>query len=178
MSLAEIYKKKCLVFGVGNPLFGDDGFGPEVIQALESQYAVPNDVTTLDVGTSIRDILFDILLVAERPEKIIIVDAMEKHGYTNGEIAEIDVDDINPEKMADFSLHQFPTTNMLKEIKEGTDIDVRVLVVQTEGIPEQVCPGMSPPVAAAVPRMCAKIMSLVQAEGAGMESSMPMEVTQ
>jgi excisionase family DNA binding protein len=56
-----------------------------------------------------------------------------------------------PKKTSDFSLHQFPTTNMLKELKTATDMNIRVLVGQTEAIPDEVAPGLSPALAAAVP---------------------------
>ncbi len=155
------HNKSCLVFGCGNPLFGDDGFGPEVINFLESQYELPPHVACLDVGTSIRDILFNLLLDTNLPHTLIIVDAVEVQGRKPGEIFEIRVDDIAPAKISDFSLHQFPTTNMLKEISEETPIEVRVLVVQTSGLPSCVEAGLSKPVQAAVPRMASRILDLI-----------------
>lgn len=160
--LSELYQKKCLVFGCGNPLIGDDGFGPEVIRHLEGMDPLPDEAACLDVGTSIRDILFDFLLSERKPELILIVDAMEIPGAAPGEIFEIDVADISPAKICDFSLHQFPTTNMLKEIRDQTAIDVRILVVQTTGLPAEVRPGLSRPVAAAVPEMCERIQALIR----------------
>ena len=153
--------KPCLIFGCGNPLFGDDGFGAEVIEHLSAHHEMPRHVACLDIGTAIRDLLFDILLSPKKPEQIIIVDAMNLAGGVPGQIYEIDVDQIQAEKICDFSLHQFPTTNMLKEIKEGTDIEVRVLVAQTADVPDEVRPGLSPAVAAAVPVMCRRIMQIV-----------------
>jgi coenzyme F420 hydrogenase subunit delta len=148
----------CLVLGCGNPLIGDDGFGPAVIRHLEEHHRVPESVALIDCGTSIRDILFDLLLSPQKPRKIIIVDATDTAGLAPGEIREIDVDQISPEKISDFSLHQFPTTNMLKEIREQTPIDVRVLVVQVAGLPSEVKPGLSEPVWAAIPPMCDRIL--------------------
>ena len=153
--------KQRLVFGCGNPLFGDDGFGAQVIEYLLSNYTLPKDTACLDVGTAIRDMLFDILLSPQKPGQIIIVDAMDLKGGVPGRIYEIDVDQIQPEKICDFSLHQFPTTNMLKEMQEGTSIDVRILVVQTEVLPEEVHVGLSPAVAAAVPEMCKRITMMI-----------------
>lgn len=156
-----LHKKSFLVFGCGNPLFGDDGFGPAVIRQLESVRAIPDHVLCLDVGTSIRDILFDLLLDTSLARTIIIVDAIEVNDRQPGEIFEIRVDDIAPAKISDFSLHQFPTINMLKEINEETPINVRVLVVQTSGLPTCVKPGLSEPVKAAVFRMVKKILELI-----------------
>ena len=157
--LKPVTEYECLVLGCGNSLIGDDGFGPAVVQHLERYYRLPDSVATIDCGTSIRDILFDILLSARKPAKMIIVDVTASPGLAAGEIREIGVDQIRPEKICGFSLHQFPTTNMLKEIKEETPIDVRVLVVQVAGMPTEVKPGLSEPVQAAIPPMCERIMA-------------------
>jgi coenzyme F420 hydrogenase subunit delta len=126
---------------------------------LEENYRLPDDVAIIDCGTSIRDILFDILLSAKKPRKMIIVDVTDSAGLAAGEIREIDVDQIRPEKISDFSLHQFPTTNMLKEIKEETPIEVRVLVVQVSAMPDEVQTGLSEPVQAAIRPMCERILA-------------------
>jgi coenzyme F420 hydrogenase subunit delta len=157
--LKPVTEYDCLVLGCGNPLMGDDGFGPAVIQHLEQHYFLPDTVAAIDCGTSIRDILFDILLSPQKPRQMIIVDVTDTAGLAPGEIREIDVDQIRPEKISDFSLHQFPTTNMLKEIKEETPIDVRVFVAQISGMPSEVKPGLSEPVQAAVAPMCDRIFA-------------------
>jgi coenzyme F420 hydrogenase subunit delta len=157
----SLLSKSRIVFGCGNPFFGDDGFGAQVIDHLASHFALPADVACLDIGTAIRDILFDMILSPEKPGQIIIVDAMDSEGGMPGRISEIDVDGIHPAKICDFSLHQFPTTNMLKEIKDGTDIDVRILVIKPGPLPEEVRPGLSAPVAAAIPEMCRRIMDII-----------------
>lgn len=153
-----IQKSHTLVFGCGNPLFGDDGFGPAVVQFVQSHYKIPEGCVFIDVGTSIREILFDIVLSDRRPERIIILDAVDMPGRVPGELFEIDVDQIRPEKISDFSLHQFPTTNMLKELKENTTIDIRLMVVQLETLPDTVAPGLSPAVQKAVPEIAEKLI--------------------
>lgn len=162
MAISLIFKKDHLVFGCGNPLLGDDGFGPAVIEYMQHHCRVPENAALIDAGTSIRDILFDILLSSKKPKQIIIVDAADQPHRRTGDIFEIDVDQISPAKINDFSLHQFPTTNMLKELQEGTRIDVRVLVVQTGAVPDEVRPGLSKPVEAAIPDMSQRILTLIK----------------
>ena len=154
----------CLICGCGNPLFGDDGFGPEVIERLTAHYRLPEHAVCVDAGTAVRDLLFDIILSESKPERIIILDASSQPGKQPGEISEIDINAIAPQKTADFSLHQFPTTNMLKELKEHTDIDVRVLVVQPEYIPDEIDPGLSGSVALAVDEMCRRVKVILEKE--------------
>jgi coenzyme F420 hydrogenase subunit delta len=159
--LKPVCEYDCLVLGCGNPLIGDDGFGPAVVQHLENHYSLPSSVAAIDCGTSIRDILFDILLSQRKPRKMIIVDVTDSPGLAPGEVREIDIDQIRPEKISDFSLHQFPTTNMLKEIKQETLVDVKVFVAQVAGMPSEVKPGLSEPVAAAIAPMCARVLKEV-----------------
>lgn len=160
----NFFNKERLVFGCGNPFFGDDGFGPMVIEYLENTHEIPKNTEVLDAGTSIRDILFDILLSEKKPRQIVIIDAIDRPGAFPGEIFEIDVNEIPMNKISDFSLHQFPTTNMLKELNEATGIDVRVFVVQTDVLPEQVQPGLSIAVQEAVPMMCRKVLNTLQCQ--------------
>lgn len=153
--------KRCLVFGCGNPLFGDDGFGAQVIDHLLKYCVVPEDAAVLDAGTAVRDFLFDVLLSPRKPEQIVIIDAMAVEGGRPGRIFAIDIDQIHPAKISDYSLHQFPTTNMLKEIREDTDIQVQILVVHPEDLPPEVRPGLSPAVQAAVPLMCRRVLEVI-----------------
>jgi coenzyme F420 hydrogenase subunit delta len=147
-------------------LFGDDGFGVEVVTYLQRNHHLPEHVACLDVGTSIRDFLFDILLASKKPLQMIIVDAAQHPGRHPGEVFEISVDTIDLKKTSDFSLHQFPTTNMLSELQAATDMNIRVLVGQIETIPDEVAPGLSPAVAAAVPIASRRIQSMILKEAA------------
>jgi coenzyme F420 hydrogenase subunit delta len=156
-----IHTKSHLVFGCGNPLLGDDGFGPAVVDHLERRCPLPAHVGVMDVGTAIRDFLFDILLGERKPEQIIIVDAADKPGHRPGDLYELPVTEIDARKTHDFSLHQFPTTNMLHELQSATAIEVRILVVQVDHIPDVVAPGLSPTVQAAVPAACDRISALL-----------------
>ncbi len=162
--IEAIHSKACLIFGCGNPLFGDDGFGPRVIEHLEANHRLPDDAACMDAGTSVRDVLFDILLAEKKPRRIIIIDAADQTGRRPGEISEIDIDAIDPKKTADFSLHQFPTTNMLKELKMHTDVDIRVLVVQPERIPPEIDPGLSQAVTNALDEMCRRVLHIARQE--------------
>ncbi|MDJ0784919.1 MAG: hydrogenase maturation protease [Desulfosarcinaceae bacterium] len=158
-----IHTKSHLVFGCGNPLLGDDGFGLAVIEHLEETGGLPDHVGVLDVGTAIRDFLFDILLTESKPRQIIVVDAADKPDRPPGDLYEIPVTEIESQKSHDFSLHQFPTTNMLHELQTATDIEIRILVVQVAHIPDVVSPGLSPQVQAAVPAACGRIAAMLGA---------------
>jgi coenzyme F420 hydrogenase subunit delta len=160
--IQEIFTHPTLIFGCGNVLIGDDGFGPRVIDHLQRHYDLPEQVTALDVGTSIRDILFDLLLSPRKPRRIFIVDAVSQSGRAAGELFELPLQQIPHDKINDFSLHQFPSVNLLLELKEFGGVDVRVLAAQTRHIPETVQPGLSAEVQAAIPRACDWLLERLQ----------------
>ncbi len=147
--LPSFLTKDVVVFGCGNILFGDDGFGPAVAESLLKDFPIPDQAMVIDVGTSVRDLLFTILLSDTKPRIVVIVDAVDQ-GRRPGEIFEISIDEIPEKKTDDFSLHQVPTSNMLKELKELGGLDVRIIVCQVENIPEEVQPGLSEQVSTAV----------------------------
>jgi coenzyme F420 hydrogenase subunit delta len=159
--LRDLFDKSILIFGCGNILFGDDGFGPAVIDHLQENYTLPADALPMNVGTSIRDILFDLVLNEKKPQKLIIIDAVDYPDRHSGEVFEISVEGIPSKKTADYSLHQFPTVNMLKELKDHTSIEVRILVTQIESIPDEVRPGLSRPVQEAIAVACERIMMCI-----------------
>jgi len=149
--LPDYCRKPTLVLGVGNILFGDDGFGCEVVDYLETHYPVPEAVCMLDVGTGVRSLLFTLCLSEVRPQRILVVDAIDA-GRTPGEIFEIDPSEIPPVKLDDFSMHQIPTSNMLRELQQTCGVEVRVLACQTGPLPEEISQGLSKAVSDAVRR--------------------------
>ncbi len=153
-----------VIFGCGNIYLGDDGFGPAVIEALHRRDCLPAKVEAIDAGTSIRDHLFDYLLAAElRPRHIIIVDSIDRDGRRPGEVFTIDPGTIPAKKIHDFSLHQFPTVNMLQELQEFTDVVVSIIVAQISEPAQEVSHGLSVDIQKAVPTACKLIVDIVSA---------------
>ena len=101
-TVQDFFTKPVLIFGCGNILIGDDGFGPAVIGHLLANFDLPPDVAAFDVGAGIREILFDLMLMAHRPKVIFIVDAAFESGKRPGEIFEIEIAQIAPKKVERF----------------------------------------------------------------------------
>jgi coenzyme F420 hydrogenase subunit delta len=148
--ISDLNGKAIVICGCGNILFGDDGFGPAVIQYLREHYDLPAQVAALDAGTSVREILFDLALNVDRPRRLIIIDAVDYPDRQPGEVFTIPLEGIPAKKTADFSLHQFPSVNILQDLVQHTEMDITILVAQAKNIPEEVQPGLSPPVHDAV----------------------------
>lgn len=138
-----IYEKPYLVFGCGNTLFGNDGFGPEVVDYLTANYELPDSVLVVDAGTGIKDFVFDLLLVEQKPELVIVIDAVTMEERKQGEVFEINLSAVPREKLSDFSLHQAPSSNLLAQLQER-GIEVKIIAMQTNSIPNEVAPGLCP----------------------------------
>ncbi len=154
--LPEWYRRSTLILGCGNILFGDDGFGPAVATALLEDSSLPEDVYVMDVGTSARQILFPMLIGETCVKRLIIVDAVDftEQGRVPGEIFEFSIEEIPLVKIDDFSMHQVPSSNLLRELRDRRKIKVIVLACQVESIPDKVAQGLSKPVRGAIPEMC------------------------
>lgn len=149
-------QKNILIAGCGNTLFGDDGFGPEVVEYLTNHYSIPESICVLDAGTGMRKILFTLSLSEPRPKEIVVIDAVDK-GKKPGEIFDISLDEIPKEKIDDFSIHQVPSSNLLKELQDLCSVRIRVIACQVKTIPETIQPGLSDPVKSAVPLLAQMI---------------------
>ncbi len=151
-----------VIFGCGNLVMGDDGFGPEVIAALQKNYTLPQDVQAIDADTGIREYLFDYLLSEEiRPANIIILDAVDFPDRKPGDVFTINPAEIPAKKVHDFSLHQFPTVNLLQELEQYTGIRVIILAGQVTYIPDEITPGLTPAMAKAVDIACEEVVRIV-----------------
>ena len=150
-----------LILGCGNILFGDDGFGPLVAEELQKNYNLPENVGVINAGSSVRNILFDIALSEKKPGKIIIVDAIDA-AKTPGEIFELPIDEIPENKIDDFSMHQLPTSNLLKELKDFCKVDVIIIACQVENIPTEVSTAISKKLVDTIPEVCKRITEMIK----------------
>jgi len=154
--LPAFCQARVLILGVGNLLFGDDGFGPHVVESLLRIYEIPDDIYIMDVGTGVRKLLFTLILGDNQPEEIVIVDAVD-WGDRIGAVKEISADELPVTKIDDFSLHQVPTSNMLRELQDQCQVRVSVVVCDVGILPQRIEPGLSPEIRQAVQTAVEKI---------------------
>lgn len=158
--MAYYWEKEILVLGCGNVLFGDDGFGPAVVEYYDAHFETPPHAEVINTGISVREVLFNVTLGGRKPRKIVIIDAVDA-GKPAGEVFDLDVMDLPEKKIDDFSMHQMPTSNLLRELKEMGDVDVQIICVQVQYIPEEVAMGLSDAVKAAIPGVCERIKEIL-----------------
>ena len=136
-----------LVLGCGNPLMGDDGFGPVVAEKLLAGPSL-DGTCVINAGTGSRGMIFNLVTGPARPKSIIIVDALAAKKRP-GELFWVDIESLSLEKAEDFSLHMTPASNMLYQLRE-LGVEIRILACEPKNLPEMMTDGLTPEVAAAV----------------------------
>lgn len=164
--MPEYAKKRVLILGVGNVLFGDDGFGPSAVDYMLKNCDIPEDVYVMDVGIGSGDILFNVALSQTKPEKIIILDAVDMKKKP-GEVFQLSVDELPTSKLSDFSMHFFPSANLLMEMRDQMKIDIVIVACQAERMPDSVSTGLSESVKQALPKAVELALKLARQKPSG-----------
>lgn len=132
-----------LILGLGNPLRGDDGVGPRLVEEL-TRRNLPEGVKALDGGTG----GLDLLRLFERWKRVVIVDAADV-GREPGEYVRFTPDEVRLAGASSaLSLHHAGLSEVLT-LAEALDLDLPEMVifgVQPAEIGWR--EGLSPPVAA------------------------------
>jgi len=141
---------RSIILGCGNILLGDDGFGPGVARYIEENLDIPPDICVLDVGTTVRKILFNLVL-GDKPERLVIVDAIDR-GRNPGEVFEVPLDDLGPIlRSDDYVSHLGPTSNLLFDLRNERGIEIRILACQVSETAEYLGTPLTPAVEASIP---------------------------
>ena len=148
------FDAETLVVGCGNILFKDDGFGPEVIYALEDYFKdkkMPNDTLFIDAGTGAPHYIFT--LPNEKWKKLIVVDVVE----FNAEPGTLKLFTPFEMKKGKYEDAHSMATEPLQEIAK--DIDVVIVGCKAKEISApNVDMGLTEPVKNAIPKAIEMIL--------------------
>ncbi len=100
-------RRPVLILGLGNPLYGDDGFGPAVVETL-SRSDLPAGVEVLDGGTAGLGLL---PVIAGR-ERLLVVDVAEM-GRPAGTLTHVRWPEVGLVGALSLSLHQVGLAEVL-----------------------------------------------------------------
>lgn len=81
--------EQVLIFGVGNPLYGDDGLGNRIIEILAEKYRLPDSVKLIDSGA-----LTDLIDFMSDYEHMIVIDTILM-GKAPGEITTFSLNEMS-----------------------------------------------------------------------------------
>ncbi|MCP4537110.1 MAG: hydrogenase maturation protease [Chloroflexi bacterium] len=147
-------KSSVLVLGLGNPLRGDDGVGPRIIEEL-TRRGLPEGVTAQDVGNA----GLDLLNILEGWERTVIVDAAEM-GREPGQFVRFTPNEARLTRAGDhLSLHNAGLSDVLAlaDALGRTLPDLVIFGVQPAEIDWRA--GLSPAVEAAIPALTDAIIA-------------------
>jgi len=123
---------KTLIFGAGNLLLSDEGFGVHCIRYLEEHYSFPEEVELFDGGT------LGIMVTHkfEEAERAYIIDVVEAKGEP-GELLRFEKDDIMLNRIpVKLSPHQIGIQEMLllSEMRGGSPDRITLICVIPESL--------------------------------------------
>ncbi|PKG33589.1 coenzyme F420-reducing hydrogenase, FrhD protein [Methanoregula sp.] len=108
-----------VIVGCGNPLFGDDGFGPAVIEEME-KLTLPDNITITDGGAGAPHFIFN-FLDPEVTKKLIVVDIADFNAKP-GSISKISGNDLKPGAYID--PHSWDGVDQLCRIRDTIETTV------------------------------------------------------
>ena len=166
---------RILIAGLGNIFQGDDGFGSEVIRALEG-IEFPNEVTVRDFGTRSYDLAY---ALADDYDLKILVDAVpQKSPPGTVYLIEPDLNRLNELVSGEIEPHSMDPTSLLQMARSIGDLQGRYYIVGCEPAileDDNAEAGLSEPVRSAIPEAVKIILFLVA--DALSEPEMPVEMT-
>ncbi len=117
----DILKGKVVIIGIGNPLRGDDGFGPALINRIKGKIKS----VCFDVGSAPENYLGKI--ISEKPDTLLIVDAAHL-GLAPGAYRILGAADLQPSGL---STHDFAPNLILHYLQaQLTGTRIYILGVQ------------------------------------------------
>jgi hydrogenase maturation protease len=146
-----------LVLGIGNPLRGDDGIGPRLVEELV-RIGLPQEVTALDVGPG----GLDLFRVLEGWERAVIVDTADV-GQEPGQIVRFTPDQVRLALATDgVSLHHAGLGEViaLADALGQTLPKMAIFGVQPAGF--DWWEGLSPAVEAALPALVDAVIGAIE----------------
>jgi len=120
----DILKGKVVVVGVGNPIKGDDGFVPALIERIKDK----TSMVCIDAGSTPESYAGKI--IKERPDTILIVDAVHL-GVSAGEYDILKSSEI---EKSGFTTHDISPRMFLDYLERETGSNIYMLGVQPENI--------------------------------------------
>jgi len=155
---------RVLVAGIGNVLFGDDGFGPAVASALLERGAVPPQVTVADFGIRGFDLTYALL---DGWEAVVMVDVTRRGGAPGTlYLIEPDTDGVSSPEPATMDMHGMHPARVLSLVRAmGGDLRwIRLVGCEPASLggAEGMEMKLSPPVAAAVQPAIDMVLEVVE----------------
>ena len=120
--LSRLFKEKTVVVGVGNPMRGDDAFGPAFIERINGAVGA----LCIDAGSAPENYLGKIVKLD--PDSVLIVDA----AHLGGAPGEYDILEKDQIASSGFTTHDLSPVMFIEYLEKETKARIYMLAVQPE----------------------------------------------
>jgi hydrogenase 3 maturation protease len=122
--LSSLLNGKTVIVGIGNPLRGDDGFGPHLVELLRNTVKA----VCIDAGTAPESYIGKI--IKEDPDTVLIVDAVHL-GLEPGEFRVMEGSEI---LQSGFTTHDLSPRMFMDHLEQRTRARIYMLGVQPQSV--------------------------------------------
>jgi hydrogenase maturation protease len=141
---------RAVVLGIGNIILSDEAAGVRAVEALESGWLLPQNVTAIDGGTSGMEMIEDLSDV----DLLIVLDVV-KTGAAPGTVVKICGDEIPVFFRSKLSPHQIALPDVLASLELLGTLPREIVILGVEFISLELGLEMTPAVAEKVPVLAA-----------------------
>lgn len=141
-------RDRIVVLGLGNLLCGDDGAGVAAVQRFGELYEVPPHVEVLDGGT----LGLTLLTRLEGARAVILLDAVRTDDPP-GTFVRLEGETVEPAVRQRLTVHQVGVADLLDALRLLDDWPETMILLGVVARDLDLHVGLSPPVAATLPRM-------------------------
>ena len=120
--LSRLFKEKTVIVGVGNPLRGDDAFGPAFIEKIKGAAGA----MCIDAGSAPENYLGKIAKM--EPDSVLIVDA----AHLGGAPGEYDILEKDQIVSSGLTTHDLSPVMFIEYLEKETEARIYMLAVQPE----------------------------------------------
>lgn len=150
------YNHENLIIGCGNILYGDDGFGPAVIEYMkEHNIMLEGDTQLIDGATSAPHYIFT--LPENKWKNIIIIDIASMNKKP-GEIDVLKLDQVKEQERY-LDVHGISATDPLHELEDH--INIRIVACEPENVPDEMELGISETLEKSIPQVIEKVKEVL-----------------
>lgn len=141
-------RDRIVVLGLGNVLCGDDGAGVAAVESFRQLYDVPPHVEILDGGT----LGLTLLSRLEGARAVILLDALRTDDPP-GTFVRLEGERVEPAVRQRLTVHQVGVADLLDALRLLDDWPETLVLLGVVARDLDLHVGLSPPVAATIPRM-------------------------
>lgn len=144
---------RAVVLGIGNTILTDEAAGVRVVEALERDYALPENVLAIDGGTSGMEMIEDLSDL----DFLIVVDVV-KTGAAPGTVVKIDGAEIPVFFRSKLSPHQIALPDVLASLELLGSMPREIIVLGVEPISLELGMEMTTTVAERIPQLVGMVV--------------------